>query len=92
MEYFPGRTTLEILPKIQRNLEDRQIDPEEFEVTIIFTSKFNDIDWTRKGNSSDCFSNSEEVKDYARRFPRGHWSSLDPEEENKWYGMHTYKL
>ena len=28
---------------------------------------------------------------YARRFPRGHWSFLGPGEKEKWYGTHTYK-
>ena len=54
-------------------------------------SMCNDIDWTRKGNSSDCASNSEKVIDYAKWFPRGHWSFLGSGEENKWYGTHTFQ-
>ena len=44
-------------------------------------SMSNDIDGTRKGNSSDCVSNSEKVRDYAKRFPRGHWSFRGLEEK-----------
>ena len=58
---------------------------------IIFMSMFDDTDQTMEGKYSECFSNSEKVKSYARRFPRGHWSFLRPREENKWYGTHTYK-
>ena len=36
-------------------------------------SMFNDMDWTKKGNSSDGISNSERASDFAKRFPRGHW-------------------
>ena len=35
--------------------------------------------------------NSQTVADYARRFPRGHWSFLGPGSEAKWYGTHTNK-
>ena len=54
-------------------------------------SMFNDIDWTQKGNSAECFSISEKVRNYAKMFPRGHWSFLGPGEEETWYGTHTYK-
>ena len=52
---------------------------------------FNDVDWTKKRNSSDCVSNSEKVRDFARRFPRGHWTLLCPGEESEWHGTHTYQ-
>ena len=53
---------------------------------IIFVSMFNDIDWTRRENSEKCISNSEQVKNYAERFSRGHWSFPGPGDEQKWYG------
>ena len=37
---------------------------------------FNDIDWTKIGNSDECISIATEVSDYAKKFPRGHWSFL----------------
>ena len=46
---------------------------------------------TKKGNSEICISNSEQVKNYAKRFSRGHWSFLGPGDEEKWFGTHTYK-
>ena len=54
-------------------------------------SFFNDIDWTTKGHSTECFSNSDKVKNYKRRFQHGPWSFFGPGEEETWYGTHTYK-
>ena len=67
-------------------LQDQNIEPENFEDRTIFMSMFNDIDWTKRGNSERCISNSEQAKNYAERFPRGHWSFLGPGDEKKWYG------
>ena len=46
------------------------------------------VQWYRmdRGNSEECISNSEKVKNYAKRFPRGHWTFLGPGDEKKWYG------
>ena len=41
--------------------------------------------------SIGCFSNSELVRDYAKRFPLGHWCFLSPGEKEQWYGTHNYK-
>ena len=54
---FPGRTSLEILQKIQKDLKDRNIEPENFEHRIIFMSMLNDIDWSER-----CIANSEQVR------------------------------
>ena len=84
---FPGLASLEILQKIQRHLQDQNIEPEDFEGRIIFMSMFNDIDRTKRGNSERCISNFEQVKNYAKRFSRGHRSLLGPDDdEEKWYG------
>ena len=40
---FPGRTSLEILWKIQEDSQGRSIEPRDFEGRIIFMSMFNDI-------------------------------------------------
>ena len=71
---FPGvrHTTLQILKEIEEIMTGLQTIPEEFEDRIIFMSMFNDIDWTQKGNYKECFSNSDKVKDFAKRFPLGH--------------------
>ena len=39
-------------------------------------SMFNDIDWKKRVNSERFISNSEQVKKYAKRYSRGHWSFL----------------
>ena len=38
------------------------------------------------------FEFRKKVKNYADRFPRGHWSFLGPREEDTWCGTHTHKL
>ena len=55
---LPGLSSLQILQKIQDDLQERNIEL-EFTDRIIFMSIFNDIDWTRKGNDGICISNSE---------------------------------
>ena len=45
---------------------------------------------TKRGNSERCISNSEQVKNYAERFSRGHWTCLGPVDEKKWYGTPSY--
>ena len=41
MEYFPRLTSLEMLQKFQKDLEDQNIEPEHFGGRIIFTLMFN---------------------------------------------------
>ena len=88
---FPGFTSIEILRLMQKNLNGRQITPDQFEGRIIFMSMFNDIDRTKNGNSDVCISNAREVSDYAKEFQRGHWSFFGPGDEEKWYGTCNYK-
>ena len=54
-------------------------------------SMFNDIVWDVPGNDEICENNSETIKQYARGFPRGHWSYLGPGSEKKWYGTYDRK-
>ena len=63
---FPGLTSWEILPKVQENVQDQNIELEKIEGRIIFMSMFNDIDWTKRGNSEKRILNSEQVKSYAK--------------------------
>ena len=65
---FTRLATLQSLGEIQDKLDARQTKPEE----NIFTSTCNDNDWTKEGNSMECSSNSEKVKNYERKVPRGH--------------------
>ena len=75
--------SLQILQEIHKDLRKRNIEPDKFTDRIIFMSMFNDIDWTRKGNDGICISNSEKVKEYAKRFLQGHWEFLGPGDEKK---------
>ena len=47
------------------------------------------IDWTRRGSSEQCISNSEPVKNYTKKSTQGHWTFLGPGGE-KWYGQSNY--
>ena len=38
-----------------------------------------------------CIVNSNEVRDYAKRFRRRHWSILCPEHEEKWHGTYSHE-
>ena len=78
-----GFSSLQLLQKIQNDLRERNIEPEKFTDRIIFMSMFNDIDWTRKGHDGICISNSERVKEYEKRFSRGHWTFLGPGHEKE---------
>ena len=47
--------SLQVLQEIQKDLEARQIYPEQHGGRILFV---NDIDWTKKGKSPGCILNS----------------------------------
>ena len=87
---FPGFTSIEILKKIQKDLEARQIKPGELGGIILFMSLFSDIDWTRK-----------EILWTVFRIPKGERLCkkisartlviLRSGKEEKWYGSYSYK-
>ena len=91
MEYFPRISSIEILRKIQEDLEARHGNPGQIEGRILSMSMFNDIDWTTNGNSLHRISNSKEVRDHEKRFQRGHWSFLGPGNEEEWYETDSHK-
>ena len=78
MEYFPGLTSLEILQKIQEDLQDQNIQPEHFEGRIIFMSMFNDIDWTKRRHS-DVFQIPKKLRSTRRdsHEDTGHSSAVE---------------
>ena len=43
--FFPGHTTLQLLREIQRTMDEKNVQLEQFEDRIILTSMYNDIDW-----------------------------------------------
>ena len=77
------------------NIGDSQRDPGQkfrgFSMSSHLHVHVNDINWTKTGHCNECFSNSEEVKIFAKRFPLGHWSFFGPGEEGNWYGTHNCK-
>ena len=82
MEDSPRIHNSGILNKIQQ-MEQLQCDSQNFISRIIFMSMFHDIVWEAKGIEELCEINSKRVEEYARRFPRGHWSFLGPSSERK---------
>ena len=77
--------------KFQSLMRDLQCEPEHFQDRIIFMSMYNDIARVEKGNTERFEYNSQTDAEKARKFPRGHWSFLEPGSEKKWYGTHTDK-
>ena len=61
MEYFPKILIIVYSSKIQKDLERKTIQPEDFEDRIIFMSMFNDILW--KTNDENCILKAEKVKE-----------------------------
>ena len=88
---FPGITTLGFFEKIQSLTRDPQCKPEHFKDKIIFMSMYKDIAWREKGSTERFEYNPQTVSEKARKFPRGHWSFLEPGSEKKWYGTYTDK-
>ena len=75
----------------RKMMGELQCDPANFKGRIIFMSMFNDIVWDAKGNEKISENKSKRVEEYARRFPRGHWSFLGPGSEKKWYVTYNSK-
>ena len=75
-----------ILNEIQQIMGELECEPENSTSRIIFMSMFNDIVWDAKRNDEFCVNNSKTIKECAERFPRGHWSFLEPGSEKKRYG------
>ena len=75
---FPStHTTLNLLREIQQTMAENRIRREQFGDRIIFMSMlsmYKEMDWTQDVKLKMCISISEEVKAYANRFPKGHWS------------------
>ena len=88
---FPGFTAVAILNEIQQMMGESHCEPENFTGRIMFMSMFNDIVWDVEGNDELCLINSKTIKEYAERFPRGHWSFLGRASEKKWYGTYDCK-
>ena len=66
-------------------MRDLQGESEHFIDRIIF------MHGKKKETQKDVNTNSQTVASYARKFPCGHWSFLEPGSEKKWYGTCTDK-
>ena len=55
-------------------------NPESVDEWIIFMSRFNDIEWEKKGNTETCLHNANEVAAFATQFKPG--ASLAPSQKN----------
>ena len=68
---------MDILHKIQTDLQGKNITPEKFSDRIIFMSMFNDIELARKDNEDLCALTSRKIKEYASNFIDGHWTKAN---------------
>ena len=82
---FPGAKALDILHKIQADLQGKNITPEKFSDRIIFKAMFNEVVLEKRDNEDSSAITSRKIKERASNFNDGHLASLGPEEENKWY-------
>ena len=71
---FTRFTGLEILCRIQNDLENSHIEPDTNNDRILFMSMFNDIDIYKTGYEDARTSTSNKVRQYASRFVQGHWA------------------
>ena len=71
---FPRFTGLEILCRIQNDLENSHIEPDTNNDRILFMPMFNDIDIYKTGYEDARTSTSHKVRQYASRFVQGHWA------------------
>ena len=82
---FPRHNTVEILREIQMGIttirRTRRIRRSDHLHVYVQRHRLHE-EWKLQG----FFSNSAMARDYAKRFPLGHWSFLGPGEEEKWYG------
>ena len=44
-----------------------------------------------QGNHENCMANSMNIAEYAKKFPHGCWSFVEPGCEKKWCGTHVSK-
>ena len=69
---LPGASTLDIKKYIRRCLNGQILEP--FDERIIFMSLFNDIEWTKKGDTETCSYNAKEVAAFGTQFkPENTW-------------------
>ena len=84
MEYFTGRTSLEILLKIQDDLQRRDIDLENFGDRTIFMSMSNDE--YRQPERRGTRQNAIHVASFAKDVEPGGLSFVGLGDEERWYG------
>ena len=68
---YPGHTTLQILPEIQKLMRELKWEPEQLPGRMKFISMLNDIIWRDTVNELNNLKNSEMVSEHShdRLFP-----------------------
>ena len=82
---FPGFTTFGLLEQIQKIVEDRLVN-QSSSMAGSSSCQCSTTLYVEKKEMQRNVKNSRAVTNYARRFPRGHWSFLGPGSEKKWCG------
>ena len=88
VENIPRNHNVGSFREVLNLLKNPKCELEHFKDRITFMPVYNDITWGAKGSTDLCEYNSQTVANYARRFPRGHWSFLEPGTEKEWYGSY----
>ena len=84
---LPGASNFDIKRLSKEYLNGQT--PESFDERIKFMSMFNDIEWTKKGDTETCLHNAREVAAFATQVKPGHWCFLGPASENTWTFQRT---
>ena len=78
---FPGAKALDILHKIQADLQGKNITPEKFSDRIMFMSMFKDIELEGKDNEDSCALTQGRSKNMPQYLTKDTGHSWDPEKK-----------
>ena len=81
---FPGFTTAGLLEEIQKKWANYSVI-QRISKTGLSSCQFSTTLNEMQKEMKNYVEKSKKVEEYARRFPRGHWSFLGPGSEKKWY-------
>ena len=88
---FPGFMTADILNEIQKNDVRITVRSSGLQRQDHLHVNVSTILHGKQKEMKNYVKKSKRVEEYARRFPRGHWSFLGPGSEKKWYATYNSK-
>ena len=88
---FQGFSALQILHRIQHDLKNLRIDPEQFRNRILFVSMFKDIDIYKSGNEGTRTPTRKDIRQHVSRSVKWYWAFIGRGSEEKWFEGQNYK-